>query len=140
MNEQLFALSIRQALDESAERLPYRVSHRLASARQAALARLPVSAEQPATASTVLAGRGAAAQATAGAPTPRFGWRVLATLVPLVVLLGGLYGIAQWDAVYTADAIADVDEAVLIDEVPISAYADRGFGVFLKNMDQRSNP
>ncbi|MBN9426243.1 MAG: DUF3619 family protein, partial [Burkholderiales bacterium] len=65
---------------------------------------------------------------------------VLATLVPLVVLLGGLYGIAQWDAVYTADAIADVDEAVLIDEVPISAYADRGFGVFLKNMDQRSNP
>lgn len=140
MNEQLFALAVRQALDESAERLPYRVSHRLASARQAALARLPASAEQPVAASTVVAGRGAAAQATAGAPAPRLGWRLLAMLVPIVVLVAGLYGISQWDAVYTADAIADVDEAVLVDEVPISAYADRGFGVFLKNMDQRSNP
>ncbi|MFO0457685.1 MAG: DUF3619 family protein, partial [Burkholderiales bacterium] len=39
MNEQLFASRIRQALDESAERLPYRVTQRLERARLAAVAR-----------------------------------------------------------------------------------------------------
>ena len=41
MNEQQIALLAREALDEAAERLPWRVTHRLATVREAALARLP---------------------------------------------------------------------------------------------------
>src|SRR5690606_2029692 len=36
-----FPQAVRQALDESTERLPWRVTHRLEQARAAALARLP---------------------------------------------------------------------------------------------------
>ena len=38
INDQAFAANIRRALDESTERLPYRVSQRLAAARLAAVA------------------------------------------------------------------------------------------------------
>ena len=37
MNEQQIAQGIRDALDESASRLPYRISHRLEQARLSAL-------------------------------------------------------------------------------------------------------
>ncbi|MGD9945407.1 MAG: DUF3619 family protein [Burkholderiaceae bacterium] len=140
MNEQLFALSVRRALDESAERLPYRVSHRLAGARQAALARLPASAEQPLAAAALAAAPHGGTSTPLDGLTPPLRWRLLATLVPLIVLGLGLYGISHLEASYTADAVADVDEAVLVDDIPIAAYADRGFGVFLKNMDQRGAP
>ncbi|MCC7060578.1 MAG: DUF3619 family protein, partial [Burkholderiaceae bacterium] len=36
MNEQRIALLARQALDDAAEHLPWRVTHRLATAREAA--------------------------------------------------------------------------------------------------------
>src|SRR5690606_15110468 len=39
-DESRFTSSIRQALDESTERLPWRVTHRLEQAREKALARL----------------------------------------------------------------------------------------------------
>ena len=159
MNEQQFALQVRRALDESAERLPYRVSHRLQAARQAALAGMPraraLALEEPAEAIAgapvaVLPGAsGRAASAAALAASAGFGmsapapngarslWlRAGVALLPLILVALGLLGISIWHEMDVADETAEVDLAVLTDDVPISAYADRGFGVFLKNSQQ----
>ena len=134
MNEHLFASRIRQALDESAERLPYRVTQRLERARLAALARAtPVVAAQPAI---------VAATATAtlsGGDRPSGLVRLLATLAPILLVIAGLYGIAAWDDAQRAADTADIDAEIVLsddDEVPLSALADRGFGAYLRNSRQ----
>lgn len=147
MNELQIAHLARQALDESAEHLPWRVTHRLASAREAALARIPslqkAAFAAPAAAAPVhpilVSGSGHGRLPGAGDPDGRrpIGLRkVAAILVPILIVAAGLLGISEWDSLRRADDIADVDAAVLVDDVPISAYADRGFGVFLRNVAQ----
>ena len=146
MNEQRIAQLAREALDESAEHLPWRVTHRLATAREAALARMPKQAQvampKPATAQTAYAIVAAAAaggrSSSGGGPDGRrrVGLGLAAVVVPVAIVAAVLYGISEWDSRLRADDIADVDAAVLVDEVPISAYADRGFGVFLRNVAQ----
>jgi len=134
MNEQRFAHRICQALDESAERLPYRVTQRLERARHAALAHA-LSAQQ-ATASTASAAPGPAL--TLGGPRPSRLLRLTSTLAPILLVVAGLYGISVWeDAQQTADT-ADIDTRLLLadDDVPIAAYADRGFGVYIQNVRQ----
>jgi hypothetical protein len=133
MNEQLFASRIRQALDESAERLPYRVTQRLERARLAAVARA-----QPETVAAT-AGRGAsAALAVGGDDRPSGLVRLLSAVVPILLVLAGLYGISLWDDAQRAAETADIDAELMLsdDEVPIAAYADKGFGVYIKNSRQ----
>jgi len=172
MNEQQFALQVRRALDDSIERLPYRVSHRLEAARRAALARMPRDRADPvgtgraaqapvasaASAAAVAARAGGAPAATPGsnvaagaviafspslAPaatvaraTKPLWLRAAIVLVPLILVALGLIEIFAWHELDVADETAEVDLAVLTDDIPISAYADRGFGVFLKNSQQ----
>lgn len=136
MNEHEFTQRIRKALDESSARVPYRVSHRLEQARAAALARHAQTAPEPLAEpqelrSTVGAGVGSA---------PSFGiplwWRIGLALLPALALTAGLLAISAWHEAETADELIELDAAVLMDEVPLNAYADRGFGVFLKNNRQ----
>jgi hypothetical protein len=139
MNEPIFAHRIRLALDESAERLPYRVTERLAQARQCALARMPQTAPQAAQ------GRSGAfrvlhtAAASSGPdvesrPSP---WmRLAAGAVPVLAVVIGLYGIGAWHSLEEARETAEIDVALLTDDLPIDAYADRGFGVFIRNNRQ----
>jgi len=60
-------------------------------------------------------------------------WDNIAWVAPLVVLVFGLIGIAQWQEDSRIDDIAAVDAAILVDDVPPDAYADSGFMGFLKN-------
>jgi len=60
-------------------------------------------------------------------------WDTLGWLAPLVVLVFGLIGIAQWQNESRINDIAEVDAALLTDDVPPDAYADSGFMAFLKN-------
>jgi hypothetical protein len=75
----------------------------------------------------------------AGAATPgktRGGlwpWLRAAGLVaPLVALAVGFVGIYQWHQYQRIASLADIDFAVLLDEHPLEAYADRGFGLLLQ--------
>jgi hypothetical protein len=133
MNEHLFASRIKQALDESAERLPYRVTQRLERVRAGALARArPVT--EFATASTAASPD----LVLAGDDRPS-GWvRLLSALVPVLLVIAGLYGIALWEDARQAAETADIDAELVLsdDDVPIAAYADRGFGVFIRNSRQ----
>lgn len=132
MNEQVFAHTLRRALDESAERLPYRVTQRLERARAAALARAQPAVEP------------VAALSPAGGPAlwtdsrPSIAYRLLSTLVPLLLVAAALYGIVLWDDAQRAAETADIDAELLLDddEVPIAAYADKGFGVYIRNTRQ----
>lgn len=142
MNERQFAAQIRLALEESAERLPYRVSYRLQSARQAALARLtePRDAPESAIARPSHSGAGAGALTLGGLPSrdrrPARWGRLAIGMISVVALAGGLFAISEWSEMDRAYEAADIDLAVLTDDVPIAAYADRGFGVYIKNTQE----
>ena len=60
-------------------------------------------------------------------------WDNVGWLAPLAVLVFGLIGIAQWQQDSRINDIAELDVALLTDEVPPDAYADSGFLGFLKN-------
>lgn len=128
MNEKLFGSQVGTLLDEAADRLPFRTVHRLDRAREAALARLPAHLQVE----TAVAGSGATGSLLAGRPFERL-WRPVALVLPALVLAAGLYGITLWADAQDAQETAEVDAEVLVDDLPISAYADRGFGVYLNN-------
>ncbi|QWD89894.1 DUF3619 family protein [Polynucleobacter sp. MWH-Braz-FAM2G] len=60
-------------------------------------------------------------------------WDTVGWIAPLLVLIFGLIGIAQWQDNSRINDIAEVDAALLSDDVPPDAYADNGFMAFLKN-------
>jgi hypothetical protein len=64
---------------------------------------------------------------------PCMAWRLAAIVLPVAALVAGFIAFAELDAHRDADAVAELEAAVLSDDVPIAAYADRGFGVYLKN-------
>ena len=60
-------------------------------------------------------------------------WDSVSWVAPLAVLVFGLIGIAQWQQDSRINDIAELDVALLTDDVPPDAYADSGFLGFLKN-------
>jgi len=153
MNETRFISSIRLALDESADRLPMRVTHRLEQARRAALSRVPERSTQPARVAAAVPALGFAAAGGPGLPgnaamggwvlskrdadacdrMPCLAWRIAAIVFPVAALVAGMIAFSELEAARGAAEVAELEAAVLADDVPIAAYADRGFGVFLKN-------
>jgi len=128
MNENEFGYRVRQALNEATQRLDYRTTYRLEQARAAALARQRAPGTAAAWAPLPQAAGGPSFDAGSGG-----GWlRGLGLVVPLVALVIGFVGIYQWQEDRRISEMADLDFAVLLDEVPIGAYADKGFGVLLK--------
>lgn len=115
------ALSEYQTLSTSPdidERLRFARSQALAEARNAAVA--------------AVAGHAGGAALLGGGPTGNPWWLRLGSLLPLAVLLAGLVLI---DSRYTRskiDAAAEVDAAILADDVPPEAYRDQGFVEYLK--------
>jgi hypothetical protein len=62
-----------------------------------------------------------------------FWWRLAATAVPLVMLAVGIVVVDTVHQEQSAAELAEVDSALLTDDVPLVAYADRGFGVYIRN-------
>jgi Protein of unknown function (DUF3619) len=61
----------------------------------------------------------------------RFG--LLLASIPALLLAVGLFGISQLNLQVEAAELATEDVLLLIDDLPPAAYADHGFGVFIKN-------
>ncbi|WP_020203615.1 MULTISPECIES: DUF3619 family protein [Cupriavidus] len=137
INERRLAHEIRTALDASANALPANVTERLAAARRMALSRRKAHA---AVAAPQLATAGAATVSfdEDDSPLHRAGaWlRRLGLVWTLVALGAGLIGIYHWQQQKRVDELADVDAAMLLDDLPPAAYADQGFHVFLKRGQQ----
>ncbi|MGY8524999.1 DUF3619 family protein [Paracidovorax citrulli] len=133
IRQRRLAMQVRAALEASADDLPPRVEQRLAQARQAALDRrkAPATASSPSLAGAGAAGSGARHE---GPRQPTGDWfRRLGLLWTMLALVAGLAGIYEWQEHQQVEELADVDEAMLLDDVPPQAYADTGFHVFLKH-------
>jgi Protein of unknown function (DUF3619) len=127
----LFGSQVARRLDTSTQQLPARITDRLAASRKAAMAAMPL-AEAIATSKN----GGTAPTLTLFGSGSRWGWNFLGFALPLAVLIAGLIMISSNSDEQDADEQAGIDAAVLTDDVPISGYADRGFGVFIRNVQQ----
>jgi hypothetical protein len=123
-----FGRRVAARLDAATLELPHDVSERLRAARIQALAQRKAAALQPASAVQVTAG----GQATLGGDERPALWHRLASALPLIALLAGLVTIHVVQKDTRARELAEVDAALLTDELPPAAYADPGFVQFLK--------
>ena len=114
-----FGRSVALRLAEGAEGMPYETRERLRAARVRALA----ARQKPATA-PVVAGRGAAATLALGGDK-RSLFNRSASVLPLLVLAAGLVLIHTIQTERRASELAEVDAALLTDDLPPAAYADR---------------
>lgn len=128
--EDILGRRIAARLDASTQELPYDVSERLRAARMQALAKRKAVAVHTAPA-VVQTGAGVAALNFGGGDG--FGiWGRLASAIPLLALVAGLFVIQNVLDDDRVNEIAEVDAALLTDDLPPQAYADPGFLQFLK--------
>ncbi len=125
-----YARRVAARLDTGAQDLPYDIHERLRAARVQALARRKKPVAVLHTAPSVLtAGHSAV---LGGGPQGMPWWQALLSAVPVVALLVGLVVIQnQMDEVGIHE-VAQVDAALLADDLPPAAYSDPGFVQFLK--------
>ncbi len=160
--EARFALRLTARLDDGVQGLPHDISERLRVARlqaveTARLARLgaavaPVVVGSP---SAVLGLQLAGGQGSVVMGNPAgtwneagqsrqpghgrrlddgpvaWGWR-LASLLPVLALVAGLWGVHAYKTEEKVQAAADIDTALLTDDLPPDAYADAGFSEYLR--------
>ncbi len=123
-------------LSRGCETLPHDITERLRFARERALAARPQRQAAPvALAATSVLGSAGRSAVLGGGP-PSF-WLRLASVMPLAVLVAGLVFIERhydWQQIETA---AEVDSALLADDLPPAAYGDPGFLEYLRNADSR---
>jgi Protein of unknown function (DUF3619) len=127
--QERFALKLTSRLSDSTDALPHDISERLRVARQQAVARRKVSAL--ATATSVSRSGGSAALTLGGDDFTW--WNKIASALPLVALMVGLVVINSVQNDFRASEVAEVDAAILTDDLPPAAYTDPGFAQFLKS-------
>ena len=133
-----FGLRVAAGLTERNATLPHDVSERLRFAREQALAR----------AAQARAAVGAAAPAAVqmgstlalnGGPRGAGGnglWAKLASALPLILLLAGLLLMQRGQFNEQIAAAAEVDTALLSDNLPPAAFSDPGFAEFRRDGEE----
>ncbi len=126
-----FALRIASRLSEHSDVLDHDIAERLRVAREQAVARArQLRLAQTATAASLqVAGRSGSSLALGKSPS---GWLRLASVLPLMMLVLGLLLIQHLHEQAEIRAAAEVDAALLADDLPPEAYGDPGFVAFLK--------
>ena len=128
-----FARHIVERLNEQAGQLPQDIVERLRVARSHALQRASARRQATVAQAAPMVHRPAQGAASAGAPSSW--WWPLASAVPLVMLLLGLAFIQRYHERAQIHAAAEVDAALLADNLPPAAYRDPGFIEFLKRSE-----
>jgi hypothetical protein len=126
-----FALRVAGRLSRGTDELPYDISERLRASRMQALSKRK-KLTAPARIATPVAIDGGG-NATLGRGGEGGGWwSVLVSAVPMMALVVGLVMINTAQDENSASDLAEVDSALLTDDLPPAAYADPGFVQFLK--------
>lgn len=125
-----FSRRLTARLSEGTQNLPYDISERLRAARMQALSqrKRPVLVHQTAPSVTQLGSSAALGWGSEGGNW----WRSLISAVPVLALVAGLVVIQFSQDEYSTSEVAEVDAALLTDDLPPEAYADPGFVQFLK--------
>lgn len=125
--EARFAHRVVGLLSDSTAQVPHEVTERLKVARLQAVERARALRKLSTQPALVMQPRGSSL-ALGGSPS---WWLRLASFVPLAVLLAGLLLIQHRYSELQISAAAEVDAALLVDELPPQAYSDPGFVEFL---------
>ena len=139
-------------LDDGLQELGADIGERLRFARERAVARArqsrlqaataPGMAWAPAATMTLAAGGasmgGAFAMGTGGHPGTSGGqwWNKLVSVLPLLILALGFFAIQDTLMERQIQAAAEVDAALLADDLPPQAYSDPGFAEFLRRQER----
>jgi hypothetical protein len=110
------------------------VNERLRFAREQSMARAR-EARRAATASSLQGARGGTAVMSGPASNTPW-WLRLSSALPLALLLGGLVFIDHQYSRAQIEAAAEVDAAILADDLPPEAYRDAGFVEYLRSARQ----
>lgn len=121
-----FALRVAARLTERSQDLGPDVTERLRFAREQALARAR-SAGAP-----VTVARSGAVMLGSGSGW----WLKIASVLPALALVAGLVLIQRWQDNAQVAVAAEVDAALLADDLPPTAYSDAGFAEFLKTPNE----
>lgn len=124
-----FALKATSYLSAGTADMPYDISERLRAARVQAIAKRKIAKVQ---ASGVVLGSGGSAVLGWGSEDGLNWWSRIGSVVPLLALVVGLLTINSIQNDNRAQEVAEVDAALLTDELPPAAFADPGFVQFLK--------
>ncbi|MDO8440575.1 MAG: DUF3619 family protein [Polaromonas sp.] len=124
-----YGLKTASYLSAGAADLPYDISERLRAARVQAVAVRKIAKVQTSTASA----------ATRAGPVLTWGsddgfgpWRRIGSVLPLIALVVGLLTINSLQTDNFVLELAEVDSALLTDDLPPDAFSDPGFVQFLK--------
>ncbi|MGJ9417371.1 DUF3619 family protein [Massilia sp. CMS3.1] len=123
------AYKLRHALNDNLDALPASTTERLAAARALALSRKK--ADAPARA------QGARRFFDVGFHLSGAGLGRLGVAIPLLALVFGLGGLYQYDQQQRIAELAELDAAVLADELPLTAYLDHGFNAYLESQQRQ---
>lgn len=126
-----FALRIATRLTTGTDELSYDLSERLRASRMQALAKRKRVAAPARIASPVIVNGGGSATLGRGGEGGGW-WSALMSTIPLMALVVGLVAINIAQDEDSANDLAEVDAALLTDDLPPAAYADPGFVQFLK--------
>ena len=124
-----FAQRLTAHLSGGAQALPHDISERLRFSRERALASHRAVAALTTAPVLVAAGRAAAL----GSPPSL--WLRLVSALPLAMLVAGLVFIQHHHDLQQIEVAAEIDSALLADDLPPAAYGDPGFSEFLRNGD-----
>jgi hypothetical protein len=127
----IFGRRVAVLLDQSNQDLPYNISERLRASRMRAVAARRVSQLQWQTAEEAQLQNGVL---NLGFPSKAYAFfSSLVSLIPLVCLAAGLVMLYDFHNDQSALELAEVDSALLVDDLPPQAYTDPGFAHFLKS-------
>ena len=123
-----FALRVASLLTERAAGLGPDLTERLRFAREQALVRARAARSAGASTTVGVSRGGAAMLGLAGSGW----WLKLASVLPVFALAAGLFLIQRLQDNAQISTAAEVDAALLADDLPPRAYSDAGFVEFLK--------
>jgi hypothetical protein len=117
------AYKIRHALNDNLDGLPASTTERLAAARARAMARKKVDAPARKLQTRPLL--------NVHALLSMSGLGRIAVAVPMLAAVFGLAGLYQYEQQQRIAELAELDAAVLSDDLPLTAYTDHGFNAYV---------
>lgn len=123
-----FALRVTAGLTERSQDLGADLNERLRFARERALEKARASRTAEAVPKLGVTRGGAAILGSTGSNW----WVRIGSALPVFALVAGLVLIQRWQDNAQISVAADVDAALLSDDLPPTAYSDAGFAEFLK--------
>lgn len=124
-----YGLKTASYLSAGAANVPHDISERLRAARFQAVSKRKIAKIQ--TSGSVVNAGGSAALSW-GSDDGLSWWARIGSVVPLIALVVGLLAINSIQSDNRDQEVAEVDVALLTDELPPAAFADPGFIQFLK--------